>query len=448
MKKAFWKNRTLAVGIGVWLMIFGAAALLLSGCASLAKDDSRPNFLVIITDDQRYDTMEYLPRTRELIFDQGATFTQAYITTPLCCPSRSSILTGMYAHNHNVRDNDMKLESGTFIQDLHEAGYYTGLVGKYLNTWNGDPRPEFDYWVSYAHGETRYKNPRLNVNGEWIRHQDQYVTYALGNHAVEFLEKAARQSKPFVLLLAVNAPHDPVTPAPEDQDKLLDLPPYRPPSFNEDDISDKPAWLAGDPLLTPEEISTIDEFRRNQLLTLIALDRTIDQVMEQMNKSGELDHTVIIFLSDNGKQWGEHRMTSKNSYYEESSHVPFAMRYPPLIPQPYIENGVVANIDIAPTLYELAGLPIPPTVDGFSLVHLLKKDTEWRKGILIEGWPGRGIYSAIHTDRFLYAETVGDRAELYDLQQDPYQLNNLIDDPEYQGIINELKPMLETEKNR
>lgn len=419
------------------------------GCSSLIPArDTRPNFLVIITDDQRYDTMEYMPQTQKLIFDQGVTFTHAYITTPLCCPSRSSILTGMYAHNHGVHDNDGDLNYPTVIDDLHKVGYYTGLVGKYLNTWNGDPRPEFDYWVSYAHGETRYENPRLNVNGEWIRHQGQYVTYTLGNYAMEFIDKAAKKRKPFALLLAVNAPHDPVTPAAEDANKLLDLPPFRPPSFNEADISDKPAWLSSDPLLTPDEIKAVDAFRRNQILTLISLDRTLDKVIARMKADGELDNTLIIFLSDNGKQWGEHRMTSKNSYYEESSRVPFALRYPPLVPKPYVENGIVANIDIAPTLYDLAGLPIPPSVDGMSLTQLLRKDSEWRKGILIEGWPGRGVYASIHTDRYVYVETVGDRSELYDLEKDPYELNNVAGDPAYQSVITQLKPMLDQERNR
>ena len=141
-------------------------------------------------------------------------------------------------------------------------------------------------------------------------------------------------------------------------------------------------------------------------------------------------------------------MISKNSYYEESSHVPFALRYPPLVPEPYTDDRIVANIDIAPTLYDLAGLPIPSSVDGFSLADLLQGTTEWRKGILIEGWPGRGVYSAIHTGQFVYAETEGDRAEFYDLEKDPYELDNLVDDPAYENMIAELKVMLYNEKNR
>ena len=425
------------------LMLVALILLSATGCQSLFQKDARPNFLIIVTDDQRYDTMEYMPNTQELIFDQGAAFTNGYITTPLCCPSRSSILTGMYAHNHGVLENDLKLKHSTFMETMHENGYYTGLVGKYLNSWNGDPRPEYDFWVSYFRGETPYYRPDLNVNGKWIRHEDQYVTYVLGDYAVDFLDKAARQDKPFILLFTPNAPHEPVTPANEDINLLQDLPLYRPPSFNEADISDKPAWLADRSPLTEEEITASDDFRRNQLLTLISLDRTIGRIMTELQSTGMLDNTFVLFISDNGKFWGEHRIMSKNGMYEEASRVPFAIRYPPLISTPYIDNDhVVANIDIAPTVLELASMPIPTSMDGLSLVNLFSGHADWREGVLLEGWPPRGVYTAVHTNRYVYAETIDDKSEFYDLQIDPYQLENLIDEPAYQDLIEHYKELL------
>ena len=158
-----------------------ALLMLLStgGCRFPFVKDERPNFLIIVSDDQRFDTMDYMPNTQQLIFDQGVTYTNGFITTPLCCPSRSSILTGMYAHNHGVLDNNMKLKHTTFMEILHEEGYHTGLVGKYLNSWKGEKRPEYDFWVSYFKGETHYYRPDLNVNGEWFRFEDQYITYIL-----------------------------------------------------------------------------------------------------------------------------------------------------------------------------------------------------------------------------------------------------------------------------
>jgi len=427
------------------LQLILVAIILLSaaGCRSLFQEDKRPNFLIIVTDDQRFDTMEYMPNTQQLIFDQGVTFTNGFITTPLCCPSRSSILTGMYAHNHGVLENDMRLKYSTFIDLMHENGYYTGLIGKYLNSWKGEARPEYDYWVSYFRGETRYYKPDLNVNGEWTRHEDQYISYVLGDYVVEFLGKAARQNKPFILVFTPNAPHEPVTPAKEDRKLLQDLPPYRPPSFNEEDISDKPAWLAERPPLTDEEIAFNDEFRKNQLLTLISLDRTIARIMTGLQGTGMLDDTFILFISDNGKFWGEHRITSKNGMYDEASRVPFAIRYPPLVSSPYIDGEhVVANIDIAPTVLELANIPIPASMDGLSLVSLLSGKTDWREGVLLEGWPPRGVYAAVHTNRYVYAETVDDKAEFYDLQIDPYQLQNRIDDLAYQDLIEHHRELL------
>jgi len=241
-----------------------------------------------------------------------------------------------------------------------------------------------------------------------------------------------------------------VTPAKEDLSLLTDLLPHRPPSFNEADITDKPIWLSVSHPLTEEEIADIDEFRRNQLLTLISLDRTIARIMTHLENNGLLDNTFIVFISDNGKFWGEHRITSKNGIYDEASRVPFAIRYPPLVPVPYTDTEhIVANIDIAPTILQLAGIQIPESMDGLSLVSLFKKgDAPWREGILLEGWPPRGTYSAIHTKRYVYAETIDDKSEFYDLQTDPYQMQNLIDDPSYQDLIEYHKELLHRMKTQ
>jgi uncharacterized sulfatase len=155
-----------------------------------------------------------------------------------------------------------------------------------------------------------------------------------------------------------------------------------------------------------------------------------------------MDNTFLLFLSDNGKFWGEHRITSKNGIYDEASRVPYAIRYTALISQPYVDDHIVANIDIAPTCLELAGLPVPENMDGTSLLKLFSGDTEWREGILLEGWPDRGVYTAVHTADHLYSETTDDRSEFYDLAADPYQLENLIDDPAYEKLIQEYKDLL------
>ena len=253
-----------------YLMIFClACSVLAPACATLPRiNDKRPNFLIILTDDQRYDTMGYgvMPVTQATLFDQGATFTHAYDTTPLCAPSRANILTGMYAHNDGVETDQSRLNYPNFIYTMQQNGYYTGLVGKYLNSWNGEPRPEFDDWVAFFGGSSRYINPDLNDNGTWSTHQG-YITDILGDYVVKFLDQAATQPRPFILYFAPNAPHELATPDPIDENKLTNLSPWRPPSFNEPDVSAKPQWLQGK-LLTPRVIHGEDEFRRNQLLTL------------------------------------------------------------------------------------------------------------------------------------------------------------------------------------
>jgi arylsulfatase A-like enzyme len=432
-----------AVKVRSLLMLL--ALSLLSSCSLPWPRSQGPNFLIIISDDQSHDTMSYMPATQAAIFDQGATFSEGLITTPLCCPSRSSILTGMFAHNDGVRTNLDKLKYPTFVNALHDHGYYTGLVGKYLNSWLGEPRPEFDFWVSFPGSVASYENPNLNVNGQWAIHKG-YITYLLGDYALQFLDQAARQSEPFALIYAVRAPHDPALPAPEDRQSLLNLPPYRPPSFNQADVSNMPSSISSLPLLTAAQIAANDDFRRKQLLNLMELDRTIGDIVSKLKATGQLDNTMIIYLSDNGLQWGEHRLTSdKNSEYEESVRVPFGLRYPPLVPKPYVENRIVANIDIAPTIYQLAGLPIPANVDGTSLVQLFQGGP-WRDHILLEGWPERGYWAGIHTQRYAYFETQDDSSELYDLQTDPFQLHNLIGDSAYQTFIAGLKVQLAAEK--
>lgn len=365
------------------------------------QEDKRPNFLVILTDDQRYDSLQYMPRTQARIFDRGVSFKRCYSTSPLCDPSRNSLLTGMYAQTHGIHDNNNGVAAEkTFIEHLHETGYYTGMVGKYLNAWSGEPRPEFDYWVAFPQGESRYNNPRFNDNGEWVNYRGRYSTDVLGAYAEEFTNIVAWRREPFCLFFAPNAPHMPATPAEEDKQAEISLPEL-PPSFNEIDVDDKPAWVAANPALNEAGIQELLNFRRDQARSLLAVDRTIDRLLVEMENDGLLNNTAIIFTSDNGKLWGEHRLDSKNCTYEEASRVPLALFYPPLVSAPYTEERVVANIDIAPTLYRLADIPIPNRVEGLPLTNLLDGDGGWRDGIIIEGWPGRGIYTAFHTGRYI-----------------------------------------------
>ncbi len=429
------KSITLSVALAVWS---GLNVGVLS-----AQQNSRPNFLVIITDDQRYDTMDYMPLTTARIFEQGAAFEQAYITTPVCCPSRASIFTGMYARHHGVRVNKDTLRYATFMERLHAAGYFTGLIGKYLNSWDGSARPEFDYWVSHANGDSRYYNPQLNVNGAWSVNNG-YITNILRDHALEFLRRAGQRTDPFVLVFTPNAPHQPADPGPGDGNLYPDLPQHRPPSFNEEDVSDKPRWLRGFLRWDSTQIRKNDDLRRKQLQSLHALDQALNNLFNLLEQQGKLNNTLVMFISDNGYFWGEHRLKEKLRVYEEASRVPFAVRYPPLIAAGQVSSALVANLDLAPTIYDLANIPMPAEVDGRSLVPLLLGNSSWREELLIQGW--REVisvpYVAVHDRRYVYVETENDSPELYDLQIDPFQLENRVKDASYASTVANLKQKL------
>lgn len=420
----------------------------------------RPNFLLIITDNQHPDTVQdFMPRTWARIFQEGVSFPHAFATTPACCPSRSSILTGMYAHNHGVKSNPDPLNKSTFVMRLHDAGYVTGQVGKYLNSWNGTPRPEFDYWVSFRGGGSVYTNPRLNVNGSERAHQG-YITHILRDYAVRFLEERAQPTKPFALLFALTAPHDEpqgppgqvrfteAVPAPGDENLYPNLAPYRPPSYNERDVSDKPGWLQA-LRLPPLRQADLDNRRRKQLQTLKSADEAINTLLDVLARQSRLDNTLVFFLSDNSILWGEHRITGGAAVYEESIRVDFALRYPPLVPSARVDPRMVANIDIAPTIYRLAGLPVPTEANGLSLVQILDGTGPWRDDLLVEMWPdpdegiGAPPFAAVRTARYVYAETEGDRAELYDLERDPYQLENRATDTAYAALVAEMSQRLQ-----
>lgn len=425
--------------------------------ATRAADD-RPNILLIVSDDQRYDTMEFMPRTRALIFERGVEFTRAYVTTPRCCPSRASILTGQYAHNHNVRVNEDRLRQPTVVETLHESGYRTALVGKYLNSYplpdDDAPLPEFDLWAAMADGLTLYFNTPLNVNGQWVEHEG-YQTDILLDYALRFMQEAAADDQPFFVLFAPYTPHVPAIPAPGDENLYADLEPYAPPNLNPADMSGKPEWMQALPRLTDEQLDTIQAQRLDQLRSLAALDRSVAALIWELERLGELDRTLIIYLSDNGFFWGEHRLeTGKSQPYEEAVHVPLAISYPPLIGEARTDEHLVANIDLAPTLLDAAGLPIPARMDGRSLLPLLQdlESADWRDHLLLEGWPvdldrlgTLPNFLAIHTGSLVYIETEGDAAELYDLTVDPYQLVNQIDNPAYAAERDELRAILKAE---
>ena len=256
--------------------------------ASSKIPSPRPNVLLIVSDDQRYDTMNFMPRTEERIFNQGVNFSRAYVTTPTCTPSRSSILTGKYAERHGAVNNDTMLKQRTFVHDLHDSGYNTGLVGKFMNPWNGSPRPEYNFMAAYSN-EIKpypYTNPTMLVNN--VRTIPQgYSTTILRDYALQFLDDAATRPEPFALIYTPYAPHIPSEPAPGDENLYPNLPPHRPPNFNIPDVSNKPRWLQAQPSLSASQISSNDALRRKQLQTLNSLDQSVDQLLDRLEEPGQ-----------------------------------------------------------------------------------------------------------------------------------------------------------------
>jgi arylsulfatase A-like enzyme len=451
----------------VWLFLL----LILSGCQGANSSPSKPvrtsdqpNFIIVMTDDQPVGTMPVMETLNEELIGNGINFTNGIVTTPLCCPSRASVLTGQYAHNHGVLTNRQPnggapafVDTSTLAIWLDDAGYRTAWMGKYMNAYEdlapaGYVPPGWDVWDVFYNGGSdpltrMYLDYSLSQNGKIVSYGDRakdYSTDVLARKGVEFIKDSA--AEPFFLVLSFFAPHQPYKPA-DRHNKLFsaDLVEWRPPNFNEEDVSDKPQWVQA---VDSANIDYIDKEYKRSLRTLVAVDEAIADVLEALDNIGQRENTVIIFMSDNGLAWGEHRMTtSKNCPYEECIRVPFVISYPTLIPQPRTESRMVLNVDLAPTLAELAGSPIPDTINGTSLLPLLRNDPAlaWRDAVLFEHWPtGEGFgdtiptFYGIRTDTWKYVEYDTGERELYDLVNDPYEMENQIQNPEYAPLIAEL----------
>lgn len=425
-----------------------------------------PNILLIISDDQPFYTKEYTPAIVNETFAKGTTFSDAFLSTSLCCPSRASILTGLYAHNHGVVRNSHPLTNTTFFQAIDSANldYRTAMIGKYLNSWSGDCRSEFDYWVAFpdSRSNEHFTDERpwyngtdkpLNVNCKWMKFSNIYSTYLLRDYALQFLNATISEGKPFVMWFSPFNPHKPTTPAQEDANLYPNGLPsyYLPPSFNEEDVSDKPAWVQELPLRWQDKkVSDVEVYKREQLnivRNLASFDRSVDALLNFLESKGELSNTLIIYINDNGFHLGEHRIFEKNTHYKESSKAIMGARWD----EGHIPVGetyeLVGNIDIAPTIYDVLGLIPPYPLDGRSLLDLWRVGSEpWRQSFLLEHWDFPNPVkeeASIVTKSWSYTETKGDKSELYDRENDPYEMNNLWcspDDPScaYSEIITEL----------
>lgn len=428
--------------VALTLVLAGCAAFSagnISEAASSASEAGRPNVLIILTDDQRVGTMDAMPATLRRFAHQGTTFPHAFATTPLCCPSRSSIFTGRYAHNHAVQSNARhapdSLDQETTVQRyLQDAGYRTALFGKYLNLWPVvDDPPHFDRWaiISPSHHSNGYYGGTWNVEGT-VHTIDRYSTDFIADEGVRFITgQEASDDQPWFLELAVYAPHLRAVPEPEYAD--APVPRFHAsPALRESDRSDKPPYVRRS---TPAEIGGIRATRRKELRTLMSVDDLATRIFRTLGATDELDQTLAFFLSDNGFLWGEHGLRAKTHAYEPSIRIPFYMRWPGSVQAGSVDERFVANIDIAPTILAAVGVPQDPAtpMDGRSLL-----DPAWtRDRILTEFWRLQRVetpsWVSLRTRTYHYIQyyrTDGSVAfrEYYDLTQDPWELTNLLRD--------------------
>ncbi|HEX8772928.1 MAG TPA: sulfatase [Pyrinomonadaceae bacterium] len=457
------------------LLLFCSVMVVSGGYAQPVETQTRkPNIIFIITDDQRWDSLgatgSRLAKTPNIdrLAREGASFRNFFTTTPLCSPSRASFLTGRYAHTHGVINNDklgldvISHTLMTFPRRLREAGYETAFIGKWHMGPDDSRRPGFDHWISFK-GQGVYLDPVVNINGEQ-RQLDGYMTDWLNRWALEFVERP--HSKPFVLYLSHKAVHAPYLPA-KRHEALYGGAKFIPPASANDDLSGKPVlrrtvepidWtqLEG---VTPEPPESrrgrgkaADSIVRDQLRCLAAVDDGVGMLLRELKRKGLLENTIIIFTSDNGYLMGEHRQfDTKRFAYEESIRVPFIIRYPRLIKAGTTVDALTLNIDVAPTLLELAGAEPLEEIHGTSFVPLLRdRHAKWRESFMAEYFmekvvPRAPSWQAVRTARWKYIHYAGldGMDELYDLQTDPLEMRNLITDASAQSTLTALRTELE-----
>ena len=447
---------TRAAVAGAILMIMTG----LSGC-SRRPDPPPPNVVIILTDDLRHDAVAN-PDAHELetpnldrLAEAGVRFTNSFVATSLCSPSRASFLTGCYPHTHGVVDNEIRdpvASLPTFATLMQEAGYETAFIGKWHMLRDATPRPGFDHWVSFV-GQGEYYRNTLNVDGAWEL-ATNYITDELTDRAIAFLEREREQ--PFLLYLSHKAAHNPFGPAPRHENRYADV---RFPNRHDpaDRLNLKPDWGAR---TTDRDL---ENDQRNYHRCLLAVDEGVGRILDVLEQEGILDNTVVIFTGDNGYMFGEHGgLTDKRAAYEPSIRVPLLMRFPGLAEPGGICEELVLNIDLAPTLLHFAGIPVPDAMQGRSWRDCLLGEPGrdaflyeyFNDEVLYEALRGRGAVPtivAVRSREWKYVTYPLDPdlpEELYHLKYDPRELYNRIDDPLYRDQVQEMRRLLDELKAR
>ena len=430
------------------------------------KNSNPQNVVFILTDDHRYDFMGFtgkLPWLKTPALDkmakEGAWFKNSFVTTSLCSPSRASILTGQYSHVHTVVDNNAPAppELVFFPQYLQQAGYQTSFFGKWHMGGDSDmPRPGFNHWESFK-GQGVYYNPQLNIDGKEVQYKDStYITDLLTEHAIGWL-KSRDKTKPFFLYLSHKAVHAPVMPAKRHVGMYKNMPYPLPATYYQTLGEDykklgwpewvkqqRYSWHGVDYIYHTHQ--NIEEIVQTYCETLMAVDESVATVMKYLEDNGLENNTMVIYMGDNGFSWGEHGLIDKRHFYEESVKVPFLVYAPGVFKGGQTIEKMEQNVDVAPTILEMAGLKKPDYMPGKSIVPLLKGDTtNWRDKIFYEyyweyDFPMTPTTFGVRTDQYKYIRYAGiwDQNELYDIKNDPNEIHNLINESKYQSIAEKM----------
>ena len=457
----------------------GARPLETSGAGGTVTPNSdRPNLILILTDDERWDEMVNMPTVQSDLVAHGIDFTNAFVVNPSCCPSRTTLLTGEYSHGTDVYTNKPPHggfqtfepeENSTLATWLHDSGYYTGLIGKYLNGYDVTQVPHvppgWDDWQALTlgtdeGGNGEYYNYTLSNNGTAEFHgksTKNYSTNVLGQKAVSFIN-GAPSNQPLFLYFAPYAPHTPIKVAKAYKTSCGSLTWTTPPSFNEatDTLKTKPKYVRRHDLLTQLQIDKINKHRLQDCQSLLSVDQWVGSITDALQSTGRLENSMIVFMSDNGYLFGEHRISGKEVPYDESIRVPMVVRYDALT-APFAgttDGNLVLNLDIAPTFADAAAVQPSGgvTMDGQSMLPLLSDpNAPWRDHFLIEHWGasdgGVPAYCAVRTADWKYVMYSTGEQELYYLSGNaadgdgPYELENQVTNlaPLYQSALTNLR---------
>jgi arylsulfatase A-like enzyme len=439
---------------------------------------AKPNLIVILTDDQNgTGSISHMPKVLSLLADQGVTFTNSFVNNPLCAPSRASFLTGQATHNHGITSNEegwhrfKSLEGNALPVWLQAAGYRTAFLGKYMNRY-GEIEPSTPSWIQalaqrfgwsfasdvtprvdvdprtwvpsgwdlwFAFAKTTYYGSTINENGKLVG-ADAYSTDVLRDRAVGFIQEQSQTTTPLFMLIATKAVHQPWTPARKYEHAFAGVEFPMSPAFNEQDVSQKPQMIRKRPTLDKMKIEELQNGYRRMLQTLLSVDDLVDAVIGALQNTGKLNNTIIIYTSDNGFSFGDHRLVGKGVPYDSSIRVPLVMRGPG-IPKNETRSQLVNNLDVVATIEQLAELTPGIAPDGRSLSPLFENSAaSWRSAILVETFSSK--LAAVRTATRKYVK-YKEFEELYDLTVDPHELQNRAKATEYATDLTSLRASLD-----